>query len=104
MWRKARTGQLAADDAAILVSAFEFDYHGDDEVASIFAILAVDESMLVGAARQAARHGLRAYDAVQLACATAARSADASIDTLAAFDAQLRTAAMAEGFSVLDAG
>ena len=104
LWRKARTGELAADDAAILVSAFEFDYHGDDEVASIFAILAVDESMLVGAARQAARHGLRAYDAVQLACATAARSADASIDTLAAFEAQLRTAATAEGFSVLDAG
>ena len=83
------------------MSAFEFDYHGDDQADSIFAIMAVDESIVVEAARQAARHGLRAYDAVQLASAIAARGADPSVDTFAVFDLKLRASALAEGFSLL---
>lgn len=102
LWGKSRTGELSASDAALLASAFEFDYHGDDQAGSIFAIVAVDESIVVSAARQAARHALRAYDAVQLACAIAARGADPSVDTFAVFDLQLRDAAVVEGFSLLD--
>lgn len=101
-WAKSRTGEVSTADAALLVSAFEFDYHGDDKAGSIFAVLSLDESILVAAARQAARYGLRAYDAVQLACALAARDADPSVDTFAVFDQKLRDAAIAEGFSVLD--
>ena len=102
-WGKTRTGELSAPDAALLVSAFEFDYHGDDQSDSIFAVVSLDEPILVAAARQASRHGLRAYDAVQLACAMAARRADPSVDMFAVFDHKLRNAAVAEGFAVLDA-
>ncbi len=100
-WSKSRSGELSAPDAALLVRAFEFDFHGDDHAGSLFAVVAVDESILVAAALEAARHGLRAYDAVQLACALAARNADPSIDTFAVFDAKLRDAAVAEGFASL---
>ena len=100
-WGKTRTGELAADDAAVLVSAFEFDYHGDEEVGPIFAVMSHDESTLIDAARQAARHRLRAYDAVQLACAVAARRADPSIENFAVFDKNLRNAAIAEGFAIV---
>jgi len=101
-WGKSRTGEISPQDAGLLVSAFEFDFHGDDQVDSIFAIVSVDESIVVAAARQAARHGLRAYDAVQLACAIAARDADPSVDTFAVFDRTLRDAAFAEGFAPLE--
>lgn len=101
-WGKSRTGEVSAADATLLVSAFEFDFHGDDAVGSIFVILSLNESILVAAAREAARHGLRAYDAVQLACAIAARGVDPSVDTFAVFDLKLRNAAIAEGFAVLD--
>lgn len=102
LWGKSRTGEVSASDTALLVSAFEFDYHGDDQADSIFAIVAVDESIVVAAARQAARHGLRAYDAVQLACAIAVRGADPSVEIFAVFDLKLRDAALAEGFDLLD--
>jgi hypothetical protein len=39
----------------------------------------------VDAARYAARHRLRAFDAVQLACAVAARDADPSVESVAVF-------------------
>lgn len=103
LWGKSRTGELSTDDAALLVAAFEFDYHGDDEAESRFAVIGVDESIVVEAARCAARHGLRAYDAVQLASALAGREADTSVNTFAVFDVKLRGAALAERFEVLDA-
>jgi uncharacterized protein len=102
-WGKSRTGELSAPDAAVLVRAFEFDYHGDDQSDPIFVALSIDELILIAAAQQALRHGLRAYDAVQLACAIAARGADPSVDTFAVFDKKLRNAAVAEGFALIDA-
>ncbi len=100
-WGKTRTGELDVDDAALLVSAFEYDYHGDEAAGSIFAVVSPSEAMLVDAARHAVRHRLRAYDAVQLACAVAARDVDPSVETFAVFDKNLRNAAIAEGFTVL---
>jgi predicted nucleic acid-binding protein len=52
-------------------------------------------------ARLCAVHALRAYDAVQLACALAARDAVPECQTFAAFDRQLRAAAAAEGFALV---
>lgn len=101
-WGKVRTGEMAVDDADVLVSAFEFDYHGDEKADPRFAIVSFDESTLIDAARHAARHRLRAYDALQLASAVAARRADPSVRTIAVFDKHLRNAAIAEGFAVLD--
>jgi uncharacterized protein len=100
-WGKTRTGELDVDDAALLVSAFEHDYHGDEEADSIFAVVSHNEPTLIDAARHAARHRLRAYDAVQLACAIAARRADPSIEAFAVFDKSLRNAAIAEGFAIV---
>lgn len=101
-WGKVRTGELAIEDADVLVSAFEHDYHGDEQAGPAFAVVSCGESTLIDAARQAARHRLRAYDAVQLACAVAARHADPSVRSVAVFDKHLRNAAIAEGFDVLN--
>lgn len=56
-------------------------------------------AVLEAAARLCAVHGLRAYDAVQLASALAVRDAVPECRTFAAFDRQLRAAAAAEGFT-----
>ncbi len=100
-WGKVRAGELDAGAADVLVRAFEYDYHGDEVTGPSFAVISCGEPTLADAARQAARHRLRAYDAVQLACAVAARSADPSVHTMVVFDGTLRAASLAEGFDVL---
>ena len=57
--------------------------------------------MLDAAAALTATHGLRAYDAVQLASAITARKVEPRCDAFAAFDDRLREAAAREGFSLL---
>mgnify|MGYP000037555924 CR=1 FL=1 len=53
------------------------------------------------AARFAAVHGLRAYNAVQLASATTGRAVPPELAVLACFDRSLRAAAAVEGFGLL---
>ena len=53
------------------------------------------------AARLCSRFPRRAYDAVQLASALAARDADPGLGTMAAFDESLRRAVLAEGLAVV---
>lgn len=101
MWRKNRWGELVADDAAVLVAAFEADYFGTATDAPRFAAVAVTAAVLDDAARCAAVHGLRAYDAVQLASARAAVAADPDCVGFAAFGGVLRAAAAAEGFQLV---
>jgi predicted nucleic acid-binding protein len=101
LWRKARTDQLDDSAAGILVSAFELDFHGTTDSLSRFAIVSVAESVLVTAAREAARHALRAYDAVQLSSALAVRETDPSCSHFACFDAELRRAASRESFALV---
>lgn len=101
IWRKNRSGEVTADEAAVLVAAFEADYFGTGADAPRFAAIAVTEAVLDDAARCAAIHGLRAYDAVQLAGARAAAAADPGCTAFAAFDKGLRAAAAAEGFRLV---
>jgi len=101
LWRKCRCGELSDTDAAVLCTAFEIDYAGTADVPARFLVLGVLPSLLEDAARLVAAHGLRAYDALQLASARAAREADASCDTFACTDTTLRAAAAAEGFALL---
>jgi predicted nucleic acid-binding protein len=102
LWRKHRIGELSADRAMALDGDFEADYYGSaNEREPRFAAFTVDSSILDEAARHCARHGLRAYDAVQLACGTAARRTAPRLRSFVAFDRALRTAASAEGFPVL---
>lgn len=97
LWRKTRMGELSAQDARLLSVAFAADY-ADDEV---MLAVAVRANVLDDAARLVATHALRAYDAVQLASARAAREADAQVDGFACFDADLRQAAATEGFALV---
>ena len=101
LWRKQRLGELSATDARLLTADFEADYFGTDSEEPRFAALAVTTQLLDEAARLCAVHGLRAYDAVQLSAALAARQADDTCTTMAAFDRLLRAAAAAEGFSLV---
>jgi predicted nucleic acid-binding protein len=101
LWRKARTGELEDAAASILVSAFEVDFHGDSDSDSRFTIVSLTEPVLIAAAREAARHALRAYDAVQLASALAVREMDPRCSHFACFDSELRRAASRAGFALL---
>lgn len=104
IWRKHRMAELSAGDARTLVDAFEADYFGAGDLPQRFVVVALTSSVLDDAARMTAAHGLRAYDAVQLATACAARAAETGCRAFAAFDRGLRSAAAAEGFTVLPAG
>jgi predicted nucleic acid-binding protein len=101
IWRKHRMGELGADHAQLLVLEFEADYFPEAEDRHRFFPVTAGGPVLDEAARLAAVHGLRAYDAVQLASACAARAADRECATFAAYDARLRAAAAAEGFTPL---
>lgn len=101
LWRKCRSGELSDTDAAVLCTAFEIDYAGTSDIAPRFLVLGVPPSLLEDAARQVAVHGLRAYDALRLASARAARETDSSCDTFACTDVTLRAAAAAVGFALL---
>ncbi len=85
----------------MLVGAFEWDWFGAAEREPAFAIVGVTDEILRTAARSLARQPLRAYDAVQLASALAARAADPSLTLFACFDETLARAARAEGFELL---
>lgn len=98
LWRKHRLGELSAELARILTVEFEADYFGDRRHPPRFVAVGTTVAVLDQAARACATHGLRAYDAVQLSCAVAARRQDPGCDTVTAFDKNLRRAAAAEGF------
>jgi predicted nucleic acid-binding protein len=83
LWRKSRTGELSAEHASLLTAAFESDWY---DVPGPFAVVAANAVILDQAAQLTATRSLRAYDAVQLASALAARSADPAVDTFACFD------------------
>ena len=78
LWRKQRMGELSAEDAQVLTAEFEADWFGTSNEPPRFAAVVVTSGLPDQAAQLCARHGLRAYEAVQLSCALAARTADAS--------------------------
>lgn len=103
IWRKRRTGELSVAAASILVADFEADYFGTPDRPARFVPLTLRPDVLEAASRLAGVHGLRAYDAVQLATACAASTVVPDCRTFAAFDNDLRAAAAAEGFRLLPA-
>jgi predicted nucleic acid-binding protein len=103
LWRKHRMGELSALDTGLLVAEFEADYFGAEQEPPRFAVVGLTAEVLDAAARLAGVHGLRAYDAVQLASACAASAVERDCGTLAAFDSTLRASAATEGFSLLPA-
>lgn len=103
LWRKQRLGELSASDAAVLVSAFEADYFGTEEQPAKFFVVALTTQILDHAARLVAVHGLRVYEATQLASAHAVDGVMPDGMGFLAFDKTLRAAAAAEGLTVLPA-
>jgi predicted nucleic acid-binding protein len=101
IWRKHRAGNLTVAGARLLLSAFEADYHGTRDEPPRFEIVPVSRLIFDVAARMTGVHGLRAYDAIQLATAQVIASADRDCRTFAAFDKKLCAAAAGEGFHVL---
>ena len=97
LWRKSRSGELAVDAAAVLVQAFEADW--TDRYRRMLPI-SLRPALLADAAQLSGTQGLRAYDAIQLACARAARAVDARVDVFLCFDDELRDAAAREGFQL----
>lgn len=98
LWRKQRTGELSVEDAGVLAAEFAADWH---DVEGKFAPVALQAEVLERSARLVGAHGLRGYDGVQLACASAAREADPEVDSFLCFDAELSAAAGREGFQLL---
>lgn len=100
-WRKQRLGQLSLGSVGTLARLFEGDFAGRALTGTVLLPVAVTSDIIGRAARLLASTGLRAYDAVQLASALAARDADPECSVFAAFDGQLRTAAAQSGFTLL---
>jgi uncharacterized protein len=101
LWRKHRTGDLDLDDVLLLTRDFGADYGGTPDGPPRFQTVEVTEAAVERAAELTGTHGLRAYDAVQLASALAVRKVDKSCTMLASFDRDLIRAAALEGFEVL---
>jgi uncharacterized protein len=101
LWRKHRLDELSMADVSLLIAAFEADYFGTEEEPARFLVVAATASILDDAAQLAGIHGLRAYDAVQLASACAALREVPEGVTFAAFDQALLAAAAREGFQLL---
>lgn len=101
LWRKSRMGVLPPRLTAALVGDFETDWFGDENGHQRFGIVRMTTLGLEDAARLTGVHGLRGYDAIQLASACAVRRADPTISTFAVFDTALREAADAERFLLL---
>lgn len=100
LWGKQRAGSLTVADAHALTEEFELDWHAPPAHHQRFLVIGLAPSLLESAARSAAVHGLRAYDAVQLASAEAARAADPGCNTFACFDSSLRRVAATSGFAL----
>jgi predicted nucleic acid-binding protein len=93
--RKERGGFITPPDAATALADFQLDF------ARQYAIVEVSAALVAHAASLARTHGLRGYDAVQLAAALETHSQLPSV-TMLSGDANLNAAAKAEGLSVDD--
>jgi uncharacterized protein len=91
--RKERGGYITSPNAATALADFQLDF------ARQYAIVEVSAALVAHAASLARTHGLRGYDAVQLAAALETLSQLPSV-TLLSGDAGLNAAAQAEGLTV----
>jgi predicted nucleic acid-binding protein len=93
--RRERGGSITPADAAAALADFQLDF------ARQYFIIEVSAPLVDQAAALARKHGLRGYDAVQLAAALEAQARLPSLTLLSA-DADLNAAALAEGLPVDD--
>lgn len=79
------------------------DHHVTGLTGLRFASVPAADGVLDAAAQLVSSAGLRAYDAVALATAVAARQADGTIDAFACCGRDLRDAAVVHGFAPVPA-
>lgn len=101
LWRKFRMREFDRAQTRALIDEFEADFFGAADETPRFIPIAPQPTILDSAAHLCGIHGLRAYDAVQLATALAVRHADPNCADFAAFDERLRDAAATEGFDLV---
>jgi uncharacterized protein len=98
--RRSKGGTLSAADASKALTKFRADFH------SRLLVIEITTLLLDHAERLAEKHALRAYDAVQLAAVFAMdqhrKQHALPALTLLSADAELLTAAAAEGFTADD--
>lgn len=95
-----RRGRVVAAPRRQLESVLEMV---DREMLDLFDVVEIDDSIMANATALARRHGLRAADAIQLACAQVARdNARQQEFVLVGSDLELNAAGSAEGISILD--
>lgn len=98
--RRARDGSISEDEHQLLKAAFAMHLIRD------YLLAAVEPAHITAACELIEHHGLRAYDAVQLAVAVAVRrkllGASAEPFRFVSADADLTAAAKAEGMSVVE--
>jgi predicted nucleic acid-binding protein len=96
--RRTRSGGISATDSSKVIQQFKADFQTEFDLVDI-SVVVVQLAMEL-----ANRHGLRGYDAVQLAAAstldTGSRSRSLGGATLVSSDLELNTAAVAHGISV----
>ncbi len=93
--RRERGGSITPPDATTAVADFQVDF------ARQYRVVAVSAGLVAQAAALARKHALRGYDAVQLAAVLDIHATDPRLTLLSA-DAELNTAATAEGLTVDD--
>lgn len=98
MWGKVVRRELRHHEAATLDRAFVADVRRGR-----FSVVPVSEAVVERSLDCVRRHRLRGADAIQLATALVTREADPAAGAMAVFDRRLRTAAGAEGLTLLPA-
>ena len=101
LWRKHRMGELSLESTSLLNEAFDSDWFDPEATWCWYQSVEPVEAVIDTAIRFVGLYGLRAYDAVQLASAVAARNDVPECTTFVCFDHALQRAAVALGFSLL---
>jgi uncharacterized protein len=98
--RRLRAGSITTSDATAAIAAFRSQFRTQ------YRIVSVTDRIIERAMDLAAGHGLRGYDAIQLACALVTRdrltTRRVPVLTFLSADAALNAAAAAEGLTVED--
>lgn len=96
--RRVRSGSLSQQDGAASYTDFRSDFNAH------YIVVPTDSKLIEDAVNIAIKHGLRGYDAVQLAAALQVRAErlalGASAPALISADTELNAAAFAEGLAV----
>jgi hypothetical protein len=93
--RRERGGHIAPADAATALGDFQYD------LVRQYLVVEISAGLMAHAAALARRHGLRGYDAVQLAGALEVQDNTSSL-VLVSADGELNAAAIAEGLAIED--